>query len=341
MNNSTKKILILLVILAVGTGVYYLYHYGIFQHKTIVEKPKQKIIINEAARTLLYLPMYHALEEGIFAKNGLDVQVVTGGTATTSFAAMTSGEAQFSLADPMYVPISNEKNANTRVVAQVVSKIAIWGITMDTTIKTMSKINLRGKIISTHNKPMSAYTYTIKTIKDLGLDPEKDVEVLQNKPGNEIAPMLLRKAEFAMTIEPSVSIAVSKGAKIILSYPQILGEQILTGLMAKQDYIEQHREIVLAVLKACQESLDDIYAHPNSALKTALKYFPQQNPEVITTALKHVMDEGVIPHSILMTEESWNKAIDVRVKAGDLKSVTSREQNVRIDLIQEALLELK
>src|ERR1044071_503866 len=80
----------------------------------------RKVVVNEAARTLLYIPIYYALESGYFRDAGLDVQIVTGGTATTAFAAMVSGEAQFSVADPMYVPIAQEKGGDATVVAQVV-----------------------------------------------------------------------------------------------------------------------------------------------------------------------------------------------------------------------------
>lgn len=52
------------------------------------------------------------------------MQIVTGGNATNSFAAMLSGEAHFSQADPMYVPISREKGSQTKVVAQVVARIS-------------------------------------------------------------------------------------------------------------------------------------------------------------------------------------------------------------------------
>src|SRR5579864_2819825 len=99
--------------------------------------PATKIVINEAVRTLLYIPLYHAKEKGYFKEEGLSVDIVTGGTATSSFAAMMSGQAQFSQADPMYVPISREQGAKTRVVAQVVARIAVWGVALDPAIHGM------------------------------------------------------------------------------------------------------------------------------------------------------------------------------------------------------------
>lgn len=90
--------------------------------------PLHKIVVNVAARTLLSLPLYVALDQHYFEQEKLDARIVTGGTAASSFAAMMSGEAQFSQADPMYAPIRRAKGADAVVVANVVGRIGIWGI---------------------------------------------------------------------------------------------------------------------------------------------------------------------------------------------------------------------
>lgn len=296
------------------------------------ENPKantelKKVVINEALRTLLYLPLYHAEEAGIFEKNGLDVEIVTGGTASNSFAAMLSGEADFSQADPMYVPIANEKGSKTKVVCQVVARIAVWGVTMDTSVHDMSSENIMNKTISTHPRPMTAYTYAIKTITDAGLQPDKDVFLIESKPGTEIAPLLNGQSNFALTLEPNVSTAVSQGAHVILSYPELLGDQIFTGLMASDEYIKQNPDIVNAVVKSYQEAFNDIYKNPDAALATAKKYFPQLEENILRMAIKRMIDEKVIPTSVLVSDVSWDKAIAERVKIGDLKSASTVEDN--------------
>ena len=44
----------------------------------------KKVVINEAVRTLVYLPLYHAIEKNYFRDEGIQVEIVTGGTATNS-----------------------------------------------------------------------------------------------------------------------------------------------------------------------------------------------------------------------------------------------------------------
>lgn len=299
---------------------------------------RRRVVINEALRTLLYLPLYHAQERGFFRDAGLDVEIVTGGTATASFAAMLSGEAQFSQADPMYVPISREKGAKTKVVAQVVGRIAVWGVTMDRSVNKIDINTLRGKKIATHPRPMTAYTYAVQTIKDAGLDPEKDVEIIQSTPGTEIAPLLARRADFAMTLEPNVSRAEAQGAHVVHSFPKLLGDQIFTGLMTTEKYIQDNRSTVIAVVKAYQRSLDDIHKNPLAAVATAKKAFPQLDDGVIRAALRRMMNEKVVPKSVMVSEDSWNKAVAVRVKAGDLRRTWPRSLSCDIPVMKESAI---
>ena len=118
MQSKTAKYIALVAVAVVAAMAIY---FGV-RHTDSQKQPNsntqrsapQKVVINEAARTLLYLPLYHAVQKGYFKDAGLDVEIVTGGTATASFAAMLSGEADFSQADPMYVPIAREKGERSR-----------------------------------------------------------------------------------------------------------------------------------------------------------------------------------------------------------------------------------
>lgn len=331
--NNKRNLLIGLIALIVISGIIFI----IYKNYSSPASEKKELVINEAIRSLLYLPLYHAEEGGFFKKYGLTVKIVTGGTATNSTAAMMSGEADFSQADPMYVPIANQNNARTKVVAQVVSKIAVWGLTKDASVNEISVNSIKGKTITTQVAPMTAYTYAVKAVKDLGLDAEKDVKILQNKPGTEITPMLLGQADYAFTLEPAASTAISQGAKIVMSYPQLAGEQIFTGLMAKEEFINANRQTVISVLKAYQESMNELYSDRAKAYNTARKYFPQLEENVLKMAVDRLFDEGVISKSILVSNESWDKAIKVRVEAGDLKQTSSRDANFAIDLVNEAI----
>ncbi|MDE7270909.1 MAG: ABC transporter substrate-binding protein, partial [Acetatifactor sp.] len=54
---------------------------------------KTKVVLNEVAHSIFYAPMYVAIEEGYFADNGIDLELVTGFGADKTMTAVLTGAA--------------------------------------------------------------------------------------------------------------------------------------------------------------------------------------------------------------------------------------------------------
>ena len=52
-----------------------------------------KVTLNEVAHSIFYAPMYVAIEEGYFAEEGIDLELVTGFGADKTMTAVLTGEA--------------------------------------------------------------------------------------------------------------------------------------------------------------------------------------------------------------------------------------------------------
>jgi NitT/TauT family transport system substrate-binding protein len=85
-----------------------------------------KLVVSQAFQSLLYLPLYVALDDGLFAKEGLDVTKETAGSASAALSAVLSGSATFSLHGPEWAAIAASKGANVHIVANVVGAAAGW-----------------------------------------------------------------------------------------------------------------------------------------------------------------------------------------------------------------------
>ncbi len=72
-----KAALTIGLLIIVASVVYFVWPSGEDNNQTSQTQSLQKVVINEAVRTLLYLPLYHAKEGGFFEKNGVDVEIVT------------------------------------------------------------------------------------------------------------------------------------------------------------------------------------------------------------------------------------------------------------------------
>lgn len=53
----------------------------------------QKVTLNEVAHSIFYAPLYVAIEEGYFQKEGIDLELITGYGADKTMTALLSGEA--------------------------------------------------------------------------------------------------------------------------------------------------------------------------------------------------------------------------------------------------------
>ena len=61
--------------------------------KEETKKEPTKVILNEVAHSIFYAPMYVAIEEGYFADEGIDLDLVTGFGADKTMTAVLSGSA--------------------------------------------------------------------------------------------------------------------------------------------------------------------------------------------------------------------------------------------------------
>src|SRR5580658_6917028 len=113
MFNCSRKLLHALL-LSIITGVLMPGSFAISSEKA------QKITIAQYGHIFLYLPIYVALDKGFFKEQGLDVKLVSTGGDEKTFTAISTGNAQFGIADPIFAAIARQRGQGGKVVAGIV-----------------------------------------------------------------------------------------------------------------------------------------------------------------------------------------------------------------------------
>ena len=93
--NLKKRIFPLLA--TILTAVFFLSGCG---KKDAGKESLTKVTLNEVAHSVFYAPMYAAMEKGFFAKEGIELELVTGFGADKVMAAVLSGEADIGFMGP-------------------------------------------------------------------------------------------------------------------------------------------------------------------------------------------------------------------------------------------------
>jgi len=283
------------------------------------QKKNTDITISQVGDFVLYLPLYVAQDKGFFQEQGLNVTIVSSGGDDKAFASVISGQAQFAQGDPVFVAISKEKGGPGKAVGVIVNKAPFWMVsTKNITISTPK--DFKGKKIVTYLAPSTAYTLTVKLGDNNGLKLGQDYNIIQSQFGSELGPLFSGEADATLTIPPTVQEAVDKGAKIVYSYPNEFGDMTVTGLTTTDEYIKNNPEVVQKVVTAYQNALNYIYANPDEATQIAINRFPNLNKVSVKDTVYLAINESVWPRRMEINHDAWDKAIQIRVSIGDIKT---------------------
>jgi NitT/TauT family transport system substrate-binding protein len=322
---------VLIVILLVGTVVL------VTCRRNPVPGPR-KITIAQAGDFFLYAPLYIATDAGLFSKRGLDVSLVSTGGDDKTWAAIISGSAQFGVADPTFVAISDKRGQPGRVIASVVNGVPFWGITFNPKIKPITDPKELGSYsVATFPAPSTAYTLQKEMFQRASLTPN----IREGAFGTLMAMLRAGQADIALELEPNVSQAIGEGAHVVYAMSDVYGDFAITGLTATPELLARDSKLAEEVVCSLQEALDFARNRPQEALRILSARFPEVKPHVAQAALERAVKAGIIPRDVSVSRSAWDKAIEVRVKVGDLSSPKNMEAYVDNTFATQALSKCK
>lgn len=278
-------------------------------------KPEVEITIAQAGDFYLYAPLYIAADKGYFKTNGIAVRIVSTGGDEKTWAAVLGGSAQFGVADPTFIAVASQRGKPGVIVGTIVNGVPFWGITKDaSTPEIKTPADLKGHTVATFPAPSTAYTLQKLMFEKAGLEPS----IRQSAFGTLLSVLEAKQADIALELEPNVSQALTKGYRVLYSLADVYGDFTITGITCTPEYLDKHRDVVAGVVGALGEAMAFIHSQPDAAAEILATRFPEVDPSVAKSALKRVLDSGVIPQSPVVNRDAWLKALQLRVDAGDL-----------------------
>lgn len=268
---------------------------------------------------LIYLPLYIAIEKNFFQENDITVNLKYSGNDDQVFATVIKGDAAFGIGDPVFTAISRERGFKGKVVATIVNGVSIWGVTNNDELKSIKNISdLAGLKVGTFPEPSTNYTLMKKTIQDNPILSK--TKIIQAPIGSQLALLENGDADIAMELEPSTSLAISKGYKLVFSSPNFYGEFAFTGLTTTEDFIIKNRETVQKTVNSLEKAVQFCHNNKEETIQIAQNIFPDLDKSVVEMAVLRMINEKTLPEHVITSEDAWQNAIDVRILVGDLKN---------------------
>jgi NitT/TauT family transport system substrate-binding protein len=275
----------------------------------------ENVTIAQFGDVFLYAPLYIAKDLGFFKKRGYNVDFISTGGDEKTWAAVASRNAQFGVADPTFIAISGEKGLRGIVVASIIAKAPFWGIAFDDKVpKIVKPSDLNGFSVATFPSPSTAYTLQKQMFLDGGLKPN----IREGSFGSLIALVKARRSDIALEIEPNVSQATQTGARVLYGLDTVYGDFQTTGITVLPSLTKENPKMVEGIVCSVAEALAFLRSNPDQSVNILIRRFPEIDRNVAKSSLERMTASNVIPFTPKVNEASWNNAIKLRKKAGDL-----------------------
>lgn len=226
------------------------------------------------------LPLFVAQEQGLFQKHGLSPTLSKiAGSGNQVVETLSRGDADFGYLAYSTVLEAEQQALGTFVVLQhnVDAKEypSLYALVAAPNSGIRSVSDLKGKTIGTFPGAAMLILTKLMLAAD-GLDPGKDVRIIQLAPPAQVAALKTGQVAALLALEPIGALAVNAGAGEYVDRwpltPRVAKTIPTGGSVVMKKTLESRQEYVKKITAAIDEAIDYIRAHPDTATVCYVKY---------------------------------------------------------------------
>lgn len=282
-----------------------------------------KITLNEVAHSVFYAPLYVAIEKGYFKDENIDLTLVTGFGADKTMTAVISGEADIGFMGSEASVYMYSEGASDYVVnfAQLTQRAGNFLVARQDN-EHFQWADLKGKTVLGGRKggmPEMVFEYILK---ENGIDPEKDLTIIQNIDFGSTAPAFADgRGDFTIEFEPGATSLESEGkGHVIASLGKDSGYVPYTAFSAKKSYLKENPDVIQRFTNALRKGMDYVRSHSPSETASVIKpQFPETTLEMITTIVTRYYEQDTWKSNLIFEESSFDLLQDILESAGELE----------------------
>jgi ABC-type nitrate/sulfonate/bicarbonate transport system substrate-binding protein len=258
----------------------------------------ENIVIGMAGLNFSFLPFQVALEKRFYDKYDLSVKPVLM-RAQAAIPALISGDVDYDTHFGSLVR-GAVSGLPMRVIFSTAEK-QMFSLVVQPDIKTVD--NLKGKIVAISSFGGTQHLVTAGTLKAVGLNPERDVRMINV--GNEAirVEQLRSKQIHAAMINPPMSVMMKSEGFGLLLHAADYVDLPLTGLGATTKKLKENPDQARRVVRALNESLHFIRSNRKETVSIFarwLKIEPSIAADTYDVAVKVLSQDGTATDKAIM-----------------------------------------
>lgn len=247
-----------------------------------------------------------AQEAGYFARHGLDVSLVYISSATKQAQAMLAGEVPIGLMGGEAVVHAALGGADLVFVAGMVNRPLFYIVV---TPDIQSPADLRGKSLGVSRFGASSDFAVRLALRHWGLEPIKDVAVLQLGGIPEILAAMKAGGVKGGALSPPTNVRARREGYRELVYAGDLGYFPHDALVTSRAYLRQNPETIRAYLKALAEGTRRYKTDKTFGMEVLKKYTKVTDPELLEQA--HALTAPALEEQLYLEPKAIQAILDV------------------------------
>ena len=277
-----------------------------------------KVTLNEVAHSIFYAPMYVAIEEGYFAEEGIDLELVTGFGADKTMTAVLTGEADIGFMGSESTVYTYAGGTQDYVVnfAQLTQRAGNFLVAREK-IDTFSWDMLKEKSVlggRAGGMPEMVFEYILEKN---GIDPKTDVKIDQSIDfGSTAAAFAGGQGDYTIEFEPHATTLETNGEGYVVAS---LGE-----------------DTVQAFTNALQKGMDYVQTHtPEEIAKVIAPQFAETDFDTLTTIVERYYNQNTWKADLIFEKDSFELLQNILDDAGVLKNRVPYEELVTTEFAEQ------
>ena len=307
-----KKIIYLIII-------FFIIFIFIFINKKDDYKNKnlKTIKVAEVAHSIFYAPMYVAIENGYFEKNGINIELILTSGADKVSAAVLSGDVNIGFAgaeSAIYVYKGGEKDY-LKIFSGLTKRDGQFIVSRKKD-KNFNLNKLEGKeILVGRNGGMPALNF-LNAINNQEIK-EKNVNINYQIDFASLSGAFIGgTGDYVNLFEPNATMLEKNNQGFIVgSIGKYSGEMPYTTFYAKSSYIEKNKKIITQFVKSIDEGLSYVESHtPDEIAEVIHKQFPDNSIKDLTNMIKNYKEADSWLTNSYVTKKSFENLEKILIK---------------------------
>jgi len=259
-----RKLIFALALMVVG-GMFL----ALCTSEDAVSAPEEKVTLKLGVLSVEdTLPYFVAVDEGTYAAEGVDVEVVPFASAMERDSALVAGELDGVFNDPIGVALLKEGGTDVVIVSLSLGEKpeeGVFAIIASPNSSISSPADLKGKDIAISSGTIIEYV-TDRMLEENGISGEETEKVEVKQIPVRLELLLQGKVEAATLPEPLASLAAAKGSKLIISDASLPSGRSVsqTVLVFREDYAVENPDAIKRFLRANGKAADAINSNPSA-----------------------------------------------------------------------------